>query len=345
MRANQAMALWVSVVVATAPVAARADDKGKKEAKKLLGQGDAMFAKKQYAEALGRYQRAYEAFPSPQIFYPMAQTEEKLGQDLEAILHYEQLISDAPELKADLKAEAQSRIGVIEKRLALVTFRIVGTGAAVVVDDIEVGTAPLGKPVRLKPGSHTVKITKDGFRPYTKTLELKAGKTEERVELSPAGGGGGESTRKDPDPEETTPDPGTGENGALTGGGPPIETPPGPPSSNRTWLTVGLVATGAFGAGALVTGFMARAKHATYEDETKPIDEREDARKAGKTLALVTDGLLVGAVVSAGFTAYWYWGVVKPAENDATTMASSKRSIWTPYVGAGEAGFAVMGSF
>lgn len=343
MRANPALALWVSVVVATAPVAARADDKGKKEAKKLLGQGDALFAKKSYAEALGKYQRAYEAFPSPQIFYPMAQTEEKLGQDLEAILHYEQLISDAPELKADLKAEAQARIGAIEKKLALITFRIVGAGAAVVVDDVEVGSSPLGKPVRVKPGSHTVKVTKDGFKAYVKTLELKAGaRHEERVELSP--GGGGEVSAKGPDSEEGTGETGEeGGNGAVTG--PPIDLPPPPPSSNRTWLTVGLVATGAFGAGALVTGFMARAKHATYEDETKPLDEREDARKAGKTLALVTDGLLVGAVVSAGFTAYWYWGVVKPAEAESGAVATSKQSIWTPYVGAGEAGLAVMGSF
>ena len=41
---------------------------------------------------------SFEAFNSPKIYFPMAQAEEKLGRDLDAIAHYEQLIADRERL-------------------------------------------------------------------------------------------------------------------------------------------------------------------------------------------------------------------------------------------------------
>lgn len=355
MRANPVVALWVAVALSAAVVAhpanVLAEDRGKGEAKKLLGQGDTLFAKKKWADALAKYQKAYEAFPSPQIFYPMAQTEEKLGQDLEAILHYEQLINDAPELKAELKSEAQARITQIEKRLALFSVTVKPVGAIILIDDIEVGSSPLGKPVRLKPGSHNVRVAKEGYKPQSKTFDLKAGPRDESITLALAGSSPGEVA-------ENTDPAGSGD---VEPSGPTLpDSPPPPPASNRTWLTVGLVSTGVLAAGATVTGFMARSKHATYEDDTKPVQEREDARSAGKTLALATDGLLVGAVLAAGFSAYWYWAVVKPGEQGWTGGSASRSrtlgrasppaspfsvEVAAPYVGEGEAGLALTGSF
>jgi hypothetical protein len=81
--ALRALTAWLLSVLILSPALAqerderRDEDKAKKEAKRLLFQGDAAFAKKDYKAALQKYQQAYEAYDSPKIFYPMAQTEEK----------------------------------------------------------------------------------------------------------------------------------------------------------------------------------------------------------------------------------------------------------------------------
>src|SRR5262245_26914640 len=141
----------VAVGVAVVAVTARADAADpKKEAKKLIGEGDKAFKNGDYETALAKYQKAYEVFPSPKIFFPMAQAEEKLGRDLEALAHYEQLLNDAgDELSEAVKQEAQAHIKDIEGRIVVVTFDVYPRGSTISIDDVEIGTAPIEQPTRL----------------------------------------------------------------------------------------------------------------------------------------------------------------------------------------------------
>jgi hypothetical protein len=58
---------------------------------------------------------------------------------------------------------------------------VVKPWAEVSVDDQVVGTTPL-QPVRLKPGTHTVRLTHPAYRPLQRKLTIEAGKTE-RLEI------------------------------------------------------------------------------------------------------------------------------------------------------------------
>src|SRR5262249_33141995 len=143
-------------------------------AKKLIDEGDRLFGKKDYAGALERYQKAYEAFPSPKIYYPMAMTEEKLGKDLDAYNHYVELLK-VEDLPAALKKEAQGHVDDVDKRLVQLTFDVKPAGASVLMDDVEIGTTPLADPVRLMPGEHTYAVNAQGYMPVEKTMTLQAG--------------------------------------------------------------------------------------------------------------------------------------------------------------------------
>lgn len=59
------------------------------------------------------------------------------------------------------------------------SLRIVSmtTEASIFVDGESVGELPLRRPLRLKPGRHTIKINKPGYADYIDTFSIKRGKT------------------------------------------------------------------------------------------------------------------------------------------------------------------------
>jgi hypothetical protein len=333
------------------------EEKAKKEAKRLLFQGDAAFAKKDYKGALLKYQQAYDAFQSPKIFYPMAQTYEKLGLELEAILHYERLLDEAgSDISAELRGEAKVRINQIEQRLALVRFDVKPEGTHVVVDEIEVGEVPLSRPVRVKPGAHSYKLWLDGYKAVEGTLELKAGSREQvSRELKAIGGKKPPPVVKKPPKTPKTPPKTattsttptttpvtTTETGTGTGSG---TVPEGRTGSGKPVLIASIVATSVLGATTCVTGILAVQKHGIYTDEMRTLAQREKARDSGKTLALVTDLALVGTVAAAAFTTYWYFYVVKPESEWAAGANMATTTTVAPYVSGEGGGLMVEGRF
>src|SRR5688500_5835127 len=102
----------VAAVVCSTPASADAAEKDpRKVAIKLVGQGDRLFKKGDYAGALARYQEAFQIFPSPKIFYAMAKAEEKLGRTTDAIAHFEQFLAEAgDDVNEDLRVDAQVSI-------------------------------------------------------------------------------------------------------------------------------------------------------------------------------------------------------------------------------------------
>jgi hypothetical protein len=290
MRCLSAVVVAATVVVVAAPTPARAADP-KAEAKKLIAQGDALFKKGDYEGALAAYQKAYETFQSPKIFFPMAQAEEKLGRDLEAIAHYEQLLKDGGDtLPATVKTEAQQHIADIEKRIAVVTFDVDPAGATISVDDVELGAAPLATPPRLMPGKHKVAFAAQGRKPKSMDVTLAAGdRPVLTVKLDPLA----PVVAKVKTPPKAQ----------------PVDEPSG---SGRGVLYTSLFLTGAGVVGGTITGIMAIQKHSIYADMSKSAAQRAAAQSSGKTLAFTTDLLVFGAAAAGVFAVVWYYNVVKP---------------------------------
>lgn len=339
-----AVAVTVAWVAVAPPVEAAPDPK--KEALKLISQGDALFRKGDYEGALAKYWKAYEAFPSPKILYPIAKTEEQLGRYLEAIGHYEQLLKEAgTELSGEVRSDAEHRIEEIEKKIAIVSFEVRPDGTSISVDDVELGQAPLDHSVRLMPGAHKYSFSREGHKPLEMAVELSAGdRPAETIQLVKIR----QETIDEPPPDL---DPAHEKKRK----GPSVPTNP-----RRGMLIGGIVVTSGLAVAATVTGLLAVSAYGTFTDASKPLQEREDAGDSGETLALATDLLLAGTAVAGAYTIYYYYKVYKPAgaaarerrprpaaddEPPPPDIGGEVSTVITPWIGPSAGGITVMGSF
>jgi hypothetical protein len=272
----------------------RAGDHHLTKGDRLRARGDEARAVEEFEAALAEYERAYQAFPSTKIFFPLGQVEERLGRDVEAFRHYEQLLADAGAIDDTLRARVEMRVEELKQRLAVVELDVEPAGAMVILDGIEVGPAPIDKPVPLVPGEHELKVTLEGHAPFSTTFTVEPGERPmEVVRLEPI----------DVAPEIVD-EPAPALRRKVTRRRP----------AGRTQLVVGLsVASGCLGLAA-ITGLLASGKHGDFADTTLSPTERAEARDSGRTLALATDLLLVGAAAAGAYAAYTYYEVYRPAQ-------------------------------
>jgi hypothetical protein len=319
------LVLLLLITFATIGTASAEDPK--RAATKLLKDGDRLFKKGDYEAALAKYQKAFETFPSAKIYFPMAQAEEQLGRYIDAHTHYELLLSEAGEpIPEQLRTEAQAALTAVEQKLVTIKFDVRPLGSTITVDNVELGQTPLDKPVRLMPGPHTWSITKDGFMPVEKEMDLDPGITiDETVQL--------EVDKPADIPSENDPEPKKGPRDVSD-----------PMGSKKTVLIVGIVVTSAALAAATVTGLIAMSEHDKFSDPELSMEDREAARETGISMATTTDILLVSAAIAGGFTIYWYFGQYNPAAR-AAEHADRGGTFITPYATTDGGGIAVMGRF
>jgi tetratricopeptide (TPR) repeat protein len=307
----------VTVVAGGASVAHAAEKDPRKAAIKLVGQGDRLFKKGDFAGALAKYQEAYQIFPSPKIFYAMARAETELGRTLDALAHFEQFIDEAgDDVNEDLRVDAQVSVQELEKTLAVVRFDVRPDGVTVAVDGAEVGVSPVEKPVRLPPGEHVYHFEKSGWVSIDKQARLAAGdKLDEQVTL-----------------REDRPAPVAEEPAVL----PPAAA--GRRGNDRVIFWSGVGVTSALAAGWALTGLAALRNHDEYADAQLGLDERAAARDRGKAWALTSDLLLVGTLAAATFTTWWY---LDTDSDDGGERAARL----VPYVAPSGGGLAVTGKW
>ncbi|HUH02513.1 MAG TPA: PEGA domain-containing protein, partial [Kofleriaceae bacterium] len=304
---------------------------------KLIKEGDYNRSKKRedkavdkYSRALEAYQRAFDIYPRPQLYWLIGLAEHRLGQHLDALRHYQQLLREVPDLNEDLRAQVQLNIEEAKQQVVTVTFKVTPDDATIAVDGEDVGSTPFEDPVYLAPGEHVIAVIAEGYLPYETTVSLEAGSESERtidLEKIPI--------------VVTKPRPR------------PVRPPPPPPAVSRTPLIIGVTATAALGTVATVTGLLAVSKHGSFSDESLSEDDRESARSSGKNLALITDLLWAGTIAAGAFTAYHYYKVYKPKTRSRERQIEERRKSRelsrslqiVPYAAPETAGVAVIGSF
>lgn len=322
------------------------DPATKAAAKKLLDGGDGFLkkgdyfvkrkkldqAKAEYERALAAYTKAHELVPNPKIFYPMAIAEEKLEKWVDEATHLRRFLADAPDADAKMRADAEKRLENAKLNLGVFTLTVVPEGAEVVIDGNVVGTAPLADPLFLAPGEYTLLITAAGHKPMEQKIAVEAGSESERTFELESAAVIVETPRPPPPPPEI----------------------PLPPKPNKLPLYAAAGLTGAFFIGATTTGILAIGKHGTFTDENADDDVREDARQSGKSLALLTDGFVLGTIVAGAVTAYYFQKVYKPRnaeykkkllerENQLDEYAGAPKIYVTPWVQAGAGGLVLSG--
>jgi tetratricopeptide (TPR) repeat protein len=291
---------------------------------KLAARGKIEQAFAQFEAALVDYQAAFEAYSDPQIYFPIAQAEQRLGRFVDALQHYQDLLSDSKALSPQLRTQVQARLDEVRKNLAALVLEIEPSGADVVIDGKPAGRSPMSQPIFIEPGQHSYEISRSGYRTEEGKVDLMPGKElRRRVRLDKKTEVVRRPARR-PLPRPVV---------AVEG-----------PSSVPVWIGVGV--TSALVIGGTVTGIGAASKHSQYEDASLSFETREAARTDGKRLARITDIALGGAIVTGAATAWYYFAVYRPRASEAEEVAAQREALRVePVVGPDRAGLAVSGTF
>lgn len=92
---------------------AAAEDADTKAAKRHFTKGKKLFALGRFEEALGHYEKAYEAKPIPAFLFNIAQCHRNLGHLDEAIFSYRRYLTEQPD--AENRAEVEQQIDELEE--------------------------------------------------------------------------------------------------------------------------------------------------------------------------------------------------------------------------------------
>lgn len=286
-----------------------------------------------YEDAYAEFKAAYTESPSWKILGNLGIAAMKLERDGEAADAFEKYLAQGgSQIEADERAQFERDLQTLKASIARVT--ITSNAAGVMLSDQRVpvrgepivneygpvqGTITLG----IRPGHHKITARLAGYAEATWEFEATPTSTQTHQFTMTQGTGAGAAG----------PAAGGGDQGATGGAGRPM--PVG--------VYVGLAATGVLLVGGTVTGVLALGKKKDFDaanDGTDP-QKAEDLRNSGKTLNLVTDILLGGAVVAGVVTAVLF--VNRPQAAPEAEKGTAFH--FTPVIGRNSGGLSLSGRF
>ena len=238
---------------------------GKTAAVKLLDEGNRAFSAGDAALALRHFRAAYDRYPSPKIWFNIAEALRALGQLSDAIDSYSRFIDTVGDAVPPARvADARARVSALQAEQAR------------------------AKPKVTPPVEHETVATGDEHpptRPTTPPPDRPA--TPPPVTASP-------DVR--PTPAATT---------LRTAPTNTARRPESRSVWRSPLVLAGYGVTGALVLALAGTGGATLTYNDRYQDATRSVSDRQSARDTGSRLAWASDGLLIGAIVIAlGTTTY-----------------------------------------
>jgi len=244
-------------------------------------------AKAQFENAVTAYQKAFEAGDDPNLYFELANAEDKLGKLDDAVKYLRRVAATKTGVRPDVMKKATAKLEELSTKIGLVTLTVTPVGASITLGGAELGTSPLPEPLVLMPGTYTLSFQADGFQPKEAEIKIEPGSEAERtIELEPV-------------------------TVIIEPVQPPVidatlqDDKPRLPSKLPLYVGAGVTGAGVLGAG--IFGILAIGQHGTFTGASTSALDRADARINGRRFALITDLSLGTAVVAAGVTAYWYF--------------------------------------
>ncbi len=161
-------AVLVSMMLHAAPAVAQpVDDQLRATARALADEGMSFFEKKQYADALDRFDRAAAIIQAPTITLHAARSLDKLGRLIEAAERYRTCINttldaNAPPAFVGAQDAARTELQTLTPRIPSVEVVVNGPGAdqaAVTLDGKPIPKALVGVKMLVNPGDHKIGAT------------------------------------------------------------------------------------------------------------------------------------------------------------------------------------------
>jgi hypothetical protein len=339
LRAHVALATLVAVVPAslatlTAPsVWAQKGAPSKKDleaAKKAFFEGLDFEEKKDWKNALDRFEQVAKVRMTPQVRFHLALCKENLNMLIEAVHDFELAESDAKAEKvAEVMKEAPEHAAAIKPKIPKLTIKVPADleGVSVTLDGNPIDPKG-GEETLVNPGTHKIEATAEKRATYAKEITLEVGESKTiTVKLPLLNGEKDDSPPPDEPPPKETPKP--------SGGGIP---------------TTALIA-GGIGAAALIgAGIFALKRSSIASDldgkcggdpKACPADQQSSI-DSGKTYTTLTNVFLVVGVVGIG-AGVVLW-VTAPKDKDKSPPAAAIRLVPSA-PGANVGGLSLSGAF
>jgi hypothetical protein len=267
--------------------------------------------------------RAYDLAPNYRLLYNLGQVEFELHDYPAALADFQQFLTEGgAAVPPERRAQVEQDLEKLRARVATVDIVVDVANADVLVDDVSAGTSPLAKPLVVSAGRRSLVVTRSGFVPVKRVLEVAGGdKTRFDIHLS----------------EIVAASPSIDSRSGAAPEPPPVVVSREAPSPGVPWFGWGLTAI--LAGGAATSGLLALDASHTLEQErgslgvTRSTLDRQQKRV--ETLAIVADGMTGAAVIAASLS--FYFTLARPAPRE-----EGKASV---KVAASPSGVSLVGAF
>jgi hypothetical protein len=129
-----------------------------------------------FANAIIKYQHAYELAGDPRLLWNIAACEKNLRRYTRALAAIEryQREGGASLTEAD-RRDAKEIEKVLKTLISTMTLLVSEPGAEISVDDEKIGTSPLPSPARIDVGRRVIRVHKPGFKDFVETRQVEGG--------------------------------------------------------------------------------------------------------------------------------------------------------------------------
>lgn len=307
----------------------RAADDADKEARERYENAVKLYEDGAYDAALVELNRAAELRPSYKLYYNIGQVRFAMHDYAAAVDAYRQYLDKGGDkIQPARREQVQKELTALAQRVAKLSIETDVPGAEVFIDDVSVGVTPLSAPVVVNSGIRRVSARHPDYVPQSRRLSI-AGGVAETIKFALADRNAADSGAAAPvAPSNAAHPPPAPSNTAAKSA--VLASPSAAPNSTAQhpatahsvpWA--GWILTGAFAAGATVTGVFALSANSSLQEDRGNLDisSSEVSSQASKvrTLATVTDCLIAGALVSGGVS---LWLTLR-SSGEPQAMASS----------------------
>jgi len=172
-----AVALLLLVALAPVPAAAQTAEQTA-QARTALKQGATLLQKRQYQQALARFQEAYGLVPTPKIHYNFGLAYLGLERNPEALESFEAFLREFQDPPPVQRLKATEQIEQLKQKVMQLSVTCNVEGAKVVIDGRLRGLTPLPRAIPLDPGAHQLLVEKEGSHdPALRSVFGAAGQT------------------------------------------------------------------------------------------------------------------------------------------------------------------------
>ena len=150
-------------------------DSGKQQARVLFKEGNVLYKRGMFFDALKKFKQARALYPSAKIDLNIGSTLDALGQRAKAAAYLERVLLQKGSATVAMEQQVRRFLAALEQKVASVRLSCPEEGATVTLDGAVVGATPLAVRIFMEPGRHRLEVDKSSVGVFARQLNLIAG--------------------------------------------------------------------------------------------------------------------------------------------------------------------------